>query len=68
VLGRKAAKDMKETKAGDDDIAVAMDRIADARLQENEIGRPQDTWRKRLWRLWRLWRRGLPPTRRGSWH
>jgi hypothetical protein len=27
---------MKEKKARDDDIAVAMDRIADARLQENE--------------------------------
>jgi hypothetical protein len=36
VLGRKAAKDMKGKKARDDDIAVAMDRIANARLQANE--------------------------------
>jgi hypothetical protein len=36
VLGRKAAKDMKAKKVGDDDIVIAMDRIANARLQENE--------------------------------
>jgi hypothetical protein len=36
MLGRKAAKDMKGKKVGDDDIAIAMDRIANARLQANE--------------------------------
>jgi hypothetical protein len=36
VLGRKAAKDMKGKKAGDDDIAIAMERLANARLQANE--------------------------------
>jgi hypothetical protein len=36
MLGRKAAKDMKGKKARDDDIAIAMDRIANARLQANE--------------------------------
>jgi hypothetical protein len=36
VLGRKAAKDMKGKKAGDDDIAVAMDRFSNARFQANE--------------------------------
>jgi hypothetical protein len=36
VLGRKAAKDMKGKKAGDDDIAIPMERIANARLQANE--------------------------------
>ena len=36
VLGRKTAKDMKGKKAGDDDIAIAMERIANARLQANE--------------------------------
>ena len=36
VHGRKTAKDMKGKKAGDDDIAMAMERIANARLQANE--------------------------------
>jgi hypothetical protein len=36
VLGKKAAKDLKGKKAGDDDIAIAMYRIANARLQANE--------------------------------
>jgi hypothetical protein len=36
VLGRKAAKDIKGKKAGDDDIALAMERLANARLQANE--------------------------------
>jgi hypothetical protein len=36
VLGRKAAKDMKGKKAGDDDIAIAMESLANARLQANE--------------------------------
>nr|XP_051229030.1 uncharacterized protein LOC127346810 [Lolium perenne] len=36
VHGRKTAKDMKGKKAGDDDIAIAMERIANARLQANE--------------------------------
>jgi hypothetical protein len=36
VLGRKAAKDMKGKKTGDEDIAIAMERIANARLQANE--------------------------------
>jgi hypothetical protein len=36
VLGRKATKDMKGKMAGDDDIAIAMERIANARLQANE--------------------------------
>jgi hypothetical protein len=35
VLGRKTAKDMKGKKARDDDIAIAMERIANARLQAN---------------------------------
>jgi hypothetical protein len=36
VLGRKTTKDMKGKKAGDDDIVIAMERIANARLQANE--------------------------------
>ncbi|KAK1667785.1 hypothetical protein QYE76_055944 [Lolium multiflorum] len=36
VHGRKTAKEMKGKKAGDDDIAMAMERIANARLQANE--------------------------------
>ncbi|KAK1564085.1 hypothetical protein QYE76_037717 [Lolium multiflorum] len=36
VPGRKTAKEMKGRKAGDDDIAMAMERIANARLQANE--------------------------------
>jgi hypothetical protein len=36
VLGKKAAKDLKGKKVEDDDIAKAMDMIANARLQENE--------------------------------
>jgi predicted nucleic acid-binding Zn-ribbon protein len=36
MLGRKAIKDLKGKKAGDDDIAIAMDRIANLRLQANE--------------------------------
>jgi hypothetical protein len=36
MLGKKAAKDLKGKKAGDDDIAIAMNRIANARLQANE--------------------------------
>jgi hypothetical protein len=36
VLGRKAAKDMTGKKAGDDDIAIAMERLVNARLQANE--------------------------------
>jgi hypothetical protein len=36
VLGRKASKDMKGKKAGDDDIAIAMERLANARFQANE--------------------------------
>jgi hypothetical protein len=36
VLGRKTAKDIKGKKAGDDDIAIAMERIANSRLQANE--------------------------------
>jgi hypothetical protein len=36
MLGRKAAKDLKGKKARDDDIAIAMDRISNARLQANE--------------------------------
>jgi hypothetical protein len=36
MLGRKAAKDLKGKKAGDDDIVIVMDRIANARLQANE--------------------------------
>jgi hypothetical protein len=36
VLGRKAAKDMKGKKARDDDIAIAMERLANAGLQANE--------------------------------
>jgi hypothetical protein len=36
VLGRKAAKDMKGKNAGDDDNAIAMERLANARLQANE--------------------------------
>jgi hypothetical protein len=36
VLGRKATKDIKGKKAGDDDIAIAMDRISNARLHANE--------------------------------
>jgi hypothetical protein len=36
VLRKKATKDLKGKKAGGDDIAKAMDRIANARLQENE--------------------------------
>jgi hypothetical protein len=36
VLGKKAAKDLKGKKAGYDDIAKFMDRIANARLQANE--------------------------------
>jgi hypothetical protein len=36
VLGRKAAKDLKGKKAGDDDISIAMDMIANAGLQANE--------------------------------
>jgi hypothetical protein len=36
VLGKKAANDLKGRKAGDDDIAKATDRIANARLQANE--------------------------------
>jgi hypothetical protein len=36
MLGRKAAKDMKGKKVGDDDITIAMDRIANTRLQANE--------------------------------
>nr|XP_051190157.1 uncharacterized protein LOC127303467 [Lolium perenne] len=36
VHGRKTAKEMKGRKAGDDDIAMAMERIANARLQANE--------------------------------
>jgi hypothetical protein len=68
VLGRKAAKDMKGKKAGDDDIAIPMDRIANARLQANEDRKWQETWSKRSRLRGRLWRRGLLPTRRGSWH
>jgi hypothetical protein len=36
VLGRKATKDIKGKKAGDDDIAIVMERIANARLQANK--------------------------------
>nr|XP_051201932.1 FAM10 family protein At4g22670-like [Lolium perenne] len=36
VLGRKTAKYMKGKKSGDDDIAIDMERIANARLQGNE--------------------------------
>jgi hypothetical protein len=36
VLGSKATKHLKGKKAEDDDIAIAMDRIANARLQANE--------------------------------
>ena len=37
VLGRKAAKElMKGKKSGDDNIAKAMDRMANARLEYNE--------------------------------
>jgi hypothetical protein len=36
MLGRKAAKVMKGKKARDYDIAIAMDRIANARFQANE--------------------------------
>jgi hypothetical protein len=36
VLGKKATKDMKGKKAGDDDISISIDRIANARLQANE--------------------------------
>jgi hypothetical protein len=35
MLGKKATKDLKGKKAGDDDIANAMDRIANAMLQAN---------------------------------
>jgi hypothetical protein len=36
VLGRKAAKDMKGKKAGDDDVAIAMEKFVNARFQANE--------------------------------
>jgi membrane protein involved in colicin uptake len=35
VLGRKAAKELKGKKAGDDDIAKAMEKMAKARVEYN---------------------------------
>jgi hypothetical protein len=36
VIGKKASKDMKGRKVGDNDIAKAMDRMANARLEANK--------------------------------
>jgi hypothetical protein len=64
VLGRKAAKDMKGKKAGDDDIEIAMDRIANARLQANEDRKVARNLEQEAEARRAALGRGLPPMRR----
>jgi hypothetical protein len=54
VIGKKAAKDKKGWKVGEDDIAKAMDRMANARLETNKDRK--------------LARSLGPRPRRGGWH